>query len=72
MGNVGYFISLFRYPRALNSAISLMALYLHFGKFRNVVLARLDADIFRLKAELAASRQALNVGGPIPLAGPGP
>ncbi len=43
--------TLFRNPRALNSAISLMALYLHFGKFRNVVLARLDADISRLKAE---------------------
>jgi len=40
-----------RNPRALNSAISLMSLYLHFGKFRKVVLKRLDDQIVIFKKQ---------------------
>ena len=43
--------TLFRNPRALNTAISLMALYLHFGKFRKVVVARLDTQIATFKTQ---------------------
>ncbi len=45
------FACLFRNPGALNNAISLMALYLHFGKFRVEVLAKLDSEIVLLKRE---------------------
>ncbi len=36
---------LVRNPRALRNAVSLMALYLHFGTFRDFVLSRLDNEI---------------------------
>ncbi len=42
---------LFRNPRALRNAISLMALYLHFGPFRDFVLGRLDDEISLLERE---------------------
>jgi hypothetical protein len=45
------FACLFRNPGALNNAVSLMALYLHFGKFRGEVLVKLDAEIALLKSE---------------------
>jgi hypothetical protein len=43
--------TMLRNPRALNSAISLMSLYLHFGKFRKVVLSRLDDQIVIFKTQ---------------------
>lgn len=42
---------LFKNPRALRNAISLMALYLHFGTFRDFVLGRLDIEISSLEQE---------------------
>ncbi len=51
------FTCLFRNPRALNKAISLMALYLHFGKFRGEVLARLDNEIGLLKREAETAQR---------------
>src|SRR5581483_7083133 len=45
------FICLLRNPRALRNAVSLMALYLHFGTFRDFVLGRLDTEIDLLKKE---------------------
>jgi radical SAM superfamily enzyme YgiQ (UPF0313 family) len=51
------FACLFQNPRALNNAISLMALYLHFGKFRVEVLAKLDVEIALLKREAEETQQ---------------
>ncbi len=42
---------LFRNPRALRNAVSLMALYLHFGTFRDFVLDRLDNEMSVLEKE---------------------
>jgi len=42
---------LFRNPRALRNAVSLMALYLHFGTFRDFVLGRLDNEMSVLEKE---------------------
>ncbi|HUO57099.1 MAG TPA: B12-binding domain-containing radical SAM protein [bacterium] len=38
-----------RNPRALRNAVSLVALYLHFGPFRDFVLGRLDDEILHLE-----------------------
>ena len=40
-----------RNPRSLRNAVSLMALYLHFGTFRDFVLGRLDTEISVLEKE---------------------
>ena len=40
-----------RNPRALRNAVSLMALYLHFGPFRDFVLGRLDEELTVLNRE---------------------
>ena len=38
-------------PRALRNAVSLMALYLHFGPFRDFVMKRLDEELAALEKE---------------------
>jgi radical SAM superfamily enzyme YgiQ (UPF0313 family) len=42
---------LVRNPGAVRDAVSLMALYLHFGEFRNYVLGRIGAEISLLEKE---------------------
>jgi len=42
---------LIKNPKALRNAVSLMALYLHFGPFRDFVLGRLDSEISILKKD---------------------
>lgn len=44
-------LTLLRNPRAFRDALSLMALYLHFQKFRDVILGRLGKDIEKLERE---------------------
>lgn len=67
------FSCLFRNPRALNNAIELMALYLHFGRFRGEVLLKLDGEIALLKREAEETKlkaaQVIRDGlrGPIPV-----
>jgi len=39
---------LFKNPKAIRNAVSLMALYLHFGPFRGFVLGRLDTEMSTL------------------------
>jgi len=64
-------------PGAFRDAISLMALYLHFQKFRDVILKRVSKEIEKLEREgdprLApaapepAARVLEGVGAPTPL-----
>lgn len=72
-------VCLFRNPRALRNAVSLMALYLHFETFRDFVLGRLDDEISILEKEGDPRRQRktpgpyLNPGVPgFPALGPPP
>ena len=44
-------LTLLKNPRAFRDALSLMALYLHFQKFRDVILDRLTMDIDKLERE---------------------
>ncbi len=44
-------LTLLKNPGAFRDALSLMALYLHFQKFRDVILERLQKDIQRLERE---------------------
>jgi radical SAM superfamily enzyme YgiQ (UPF0313 family) len=44
-------VTLWKNPGAFRDALSLMALYLHFQKFRDVILDRLKLDIERLERE---------------------
>ena len=44
-------ITLWKNPGAFRDALSLMALYLHFQKFRDVILDRLKVDIEKLERE---------------------
>lgn len=46
-----FWVCLVRNPKALRNAVSLMALYLHFGPFKDFVLGRLDREISILKKE---------------------
>jgi hypothetical protein len=56
---------LLRNPKVVRSAISVMALYLHFGRFREFVLGRIDQEI----ASLAMNGEvAQGSSRPIPLA----
>ena len=44
-------ITLLKNPRAFRDALSLMALYLHFQKFRDVIQERLEKDVKKLEKE---------------------
>ncbi len=46
-----FLVCLFRNPKVLRNAVSLMALYLHFGPFKDFVLGRLDTEISILKKD---------------------
>ncbi len=43
--------TLLKNPKAFRDALSLMALYLHFQNFRDVILQRLDADVKKLERD---------------------
>jgi hypothetical protein len=44
-------VTLWKNPMAFRDALSLMALYLHFQKFRDVILERLEMDVEKLERE---------------------
>jgi radical SAM superfamily enzyme YgiQ (UPF0313 family) len=44
-------LTLWKNPMAFRDALSLMALYLHFQKFRDIVLERLEMDVKKLERE---------------------
>jgi hypothetical protein len=44
-------LTLWKNPMAFRDALSLMALYLHFQKFRDIVLERLAMDVEKLERE---------------------
>ncbi len=44
-------LTLWKNPMAFRDALSLMALYLHFQKFRDIVLERLEMDVEKLERE---------------------
>jgi hypothetical protein len=44
-------LTLMKNPKAIRDSISLMALYLHFQKFRDVILQRLKKDVEKLERE---------------------
>jgi hypothetical protein len=50
-------------PKAVRSVMSLMALYLHFGVFREYVLGRIDTEITSLERD----GDPRAVSAPIPL-----
>jgi radical SAM superfamily enzyme YgiQ (UPF0313 family) len=58
---------LMKNPKAIRDAISLMALYLHFQKFRDVILERLAKDVEKLERE-----GDLRLQTPVPAPAPEP
>jgi hypothetical protein len=44
-------LTLWKNPGSFRDSLSLMALYLHFQKFRDVILERLEKDIEKLERE---------------------
>lgn len=60
---------LLKNPRALHQVVSVMALYLHFGNFRDYVLGRLDTEITRLEKEgdPRLSKETLRILFPTPV-----
>jgi hypothetical protein len=58
--------TLWKNPKALRDAVSLMALYLHFRKFRDVLLESLSKDIEKLERD-GDPRQRVSAPEAVPI-----